>query len=404
MFDSETNDTKVSHTITKNDLIEKYDIKDYTQPDFNVPDLSKMKGITLVVGSSGSGKSTILKENGYMDLEDYDPSSSVIDLFSSVEMAEYLLLASGFRSIPAWFRTPNEISNGEKARLEIALMLDNNRFVIDEFTSVIDRPTAKSLSQSLMKYVRKNNLDIIIASPHRDIIEWLLPDNVYDTDKQEFIKDLPRKIPNTDVTIKPTTKSDWIYFRKHHYLNTNLKGGMHCYIAEVCDVKIGFVSVMHMTGRDIKSFWRESRLVIIPEWQGLGIGKMLSDYVANLYLKSGHRYFSKTAHPALGEYRESSNLWEPTTTNKKKRKSYLKKDKTPRVSDGFGKTVESIIRDANRVTYSHEYVGDDMNHYFTILKSQCNNLVDNKCVHKKNKYDECIFSLCPFTKKISTRG
>ena len=174
---------------------------------------------------------------------------------------------------------------------------------------------------------------------------------------------------------------------------------MHCYIAKVDNELVGFVSVMHMTGRDIKSFWRESRLVVLPEWQGLGIGKILSNLIAEEYANRGYRYFSKTAHPVLGEYREISLIWKGTSTNKKKRTSYIKSNGEARLQKGFGKTAESVMRDANRVTYSHEYVGIP-NRYFNIVKAQCNNLLNDECIHKKNKSNICAFEKCPFTKGI----
>jgi GNAT superfamily N-acetyltransferase len=95
---------------------------------------------------------------------------------------------------------------------------------------------------------------------------------------------------------------------------------------------------------------------LLPEWQGLGIGVAFSDAIAQIYLDRGLRYFSKTAHPALGEHREKSDLWRPTSTNRQSRKgSYLLADGTPRPQKGFG--GKTTVRDAARVCYSHEYIG-----------------------------------------------
>ena len=135
---------------------------------------------------------------------------------------------------------------------------------------------------------------------------------------------------------------------------------MHCYIIKVDDQKIGWISHIHGTGRDIKSYWRENRIVILPEWQGLGIGKAVSDQMGREYTSRGHRYFSKTAHPVLGEYRDNSPLWRATSTNHKKRTSYIKKDGKARLSKGFGNTEKTTLRDANRITYSHEFIGEQL--------------------------------------------
>lgn len=63
---------------------------------------------------------------------------------------------------------------------------------------------------------------------------------------------------------------------------------------------------------------RASRIVILPDFQGMGLGSYLSNYIAGSYVQGGYRYFSKTVNPALGEYREShSDLWKPTSKNGK---------------------------------------------------------------------------------------
>jgi hypothetical protein len=59
--------------------------------------------------------------------------------------------------------------------------------VIDEFTSVVDRNVAKAASVSLSRYVKNNNLEgIVISTCHHDIIDWLEPDWVINTDTGEL--------------------------------------------------------------------------------------------------------------------------------------------------------------------------------------------------------------------------
>jgi hypothetical protein len=77
-----------------------------------------------------------------------------------------------------------------------------------------------------------------------------------------------------------------------------------------------------------------------------------------MYVDRGLRYFSKTAHPSFGEHREKSPLWRATSTNRKSRKSsYLLKDGTIRKMPGYGGNAQIALRDADRVCYSHEYIG-----------------------------------------------
>lgn len=69
-------------------------------------------------------------------------------------------------------------------------------------------------------------------------------------------------------------------------------------------------------------------MVVLPSWQGLGLGPALSDLSASLWTATSHgdeiktdrpcwRYSSTTAHPRFGSYREFNPQWTPTATNGK---------------------------------------------------------------------------------------
>lgn len=342
--------------MTLENIKEKYDIKEYHASSIPIPNLSVLKGIVLVVGSSGSGKSTILNSLHHKHLNIND--CSIIEQFSSPEKGEELLNAFGLRTIPSWFRKINEVSNGERHRAECALCVDQGINIIDEFTSVVDRNTAKSLSANIRKAYDKLNLEVLyIASCHRDIIEWLRPDYIYDTDLEEFIPKESLRRASIQLHIETSSYEHWKYFKKHHYLDSSMSKAVHCYTAYIERQPVGFLSIIHGTGRDIRSYWRECRLVVIPEFQGLGVGKVLSETIATEYVSRGLRYFSKTAHPALGEYRNASDKWRGTSTNGVCRKSYLK-DGEVRATKGYGNNADRSIRDSNRICYSHEFMGE----------------------------------------------
>lgn len=339
----------------------RYDIKDHVESAVKIPDLPK-EGIVLIVGTSGSGKSTILRGLNNSRALTVSPCYTVIENFSTPERGEELLLACGLRTIPAWFRAPNTLSNGEYHRFEMALSLDQGLDTVDEFTSVVDRDTAKSLALSIRKYYdqRGTTDPLYIASCHRDITDWLDPDWVYDTDLQKL--DNRRSLlrlgtrPRLALTIRSTTPDYWRYFSKYHYLDTTMSRSVHCYVLLLGDKPIGFHAAIHSTNRDIHSYWRGHRTVILPEFQGMGIGTAFSDAIAEIYVSRGLRYFSKTAHPSFGEHRERSPLWRATSTNRKSRLgSYLLKDGTARKMPGYGGTTTA--RDAGRICYSHEYIG-----------------------------------------------
>jgi len=343
------------------DIKAKYDIKDYKESPVTIPDLPT-DGIVLIIGTSGSGKSTILRSLGERTQPKVEFYNSVIENFSTAERGEELLLACGLRSIPTWFRTPSTLSNGEHHRFEMALSLDQGLSTIDEFTSVVDRDTAKGLALSIRRYYdqRGTTEPLYIASCHRDIIDWLDPEWVYDTDLQKLdnrrvLHRLGRR-PEITLTIRSTGPQYWDMFKKYHYLDTKMSRSGHYYVGLIGDKPVAFHAVLHSTNRDIHSYWRGHRTVVLPEFQGMGIGTAFSDAIAEFYVGQGLRYFSKTAHPSFGEHRQKSPLWRATSTNLKSRLgSYLLKDGSIRAMPGYGGTTTA--RDAGRICYSHEYIG-----------------------------------------------
>jgi ABC-type lipoprotein export system ATPase subunit len=177
-------------------VCDKYDLQTREEIITEVPlldtsELSDFKwNIGVLCGNSGSGKSTLLSTLGEPKNPIYDYSKSIISQFP--HMSEHdvceLLSSVGLSSVPVWLHKPNELSNGERARLDLCWILANakkNEIILyDEFSSVINRAVAKSMSYALQRYVREKNLKIILASCHFDIIEWLNPDWVFNLNKQ----------------------------------------------------------------------------------------------------------------------------------------------------------------------------------------------------------------------------
>jgi len=162
----------------------------FEKHNINIPDNFH---IGVIFGNSGSGKSLLgrdLIKQGHNFIENIDiknKNEPVINLGEYNEIVNRFQ-AVGFNTIPQWILPFNKLSNGQKYRVAVAFNL-NDYTIFDEFTSFIDRNTAISLSVSLSKYIRKNNLkNIILITPHHDIIDYLEPDWVYNTNEREFYK------------------------------------------------------------------------------------------------------------------------------------------------------------------------------------------------------------------------
>lgn len=96
----------------------------------------------------------------------------------------------------------------------------------------------------------------------------------------------------------------------------------------------------------VKNAWRGHRLVILPDFQGMGIGVRFLEKVAQIHLNEGKRFYGRTAHPRLGYYMDKSKKWKPTSKNKK-----LRKDVT------YNKLYNNYYVDDKRVCFSFEYIG-----------------------------------------------
>lgn len=298
--------------------------------------------IGVIVGSSGSGKSTLLKEFGTEEDVIWDNTKSIVSNFKDEDDAIERLTAVGLNSIPSWGRPRNVLSTGEGFRCDVARRLGSN-IVIDEFTSVVNRETAKSLSMAFAKYVRRKGLkNIVIATCHSDILEWLEPDWIYTTDNRQVSRGSLRR-PNIVLEVLPCSYEIWSHFSKHHYLTEDLNVSSRCWIATWLGTPVGFVSAIAYPSGTVKNGWREHRTVVLPDFQGMGIGVRLSDAIAEYMVNNGCRYFSKTVHPRMGEYRERKDEWRPTAHNKQPR--------------NFKEEHKSRWACRDVVSYCHEYVG-----------------------------------------------
>lgn len=144
--------------------------------------------VGLIVGSSGSGKTTIARELFGKDIIEgfnYEAASVIDDMPAgcSVEEITKAFYRVGFGSVPSWLRPYKVLSNGERMRCDLARAFLARDFVVfDEYTSVVDRNVAKTVSMALAKGIREQGKRFVAVSCHRDIIEWLQPDWVFDTD------------------------------------------------------------------------------------------------------------------------------------------------------------------------------------------------------------------------------
>lgn len=143
---------------------------------------------TYITGESGSGKSLILGEI----IKDYrDAGLSVVNINEVVleekplidqvgrnaKEASQILSAAGLNDAYLLIRKPSELSDGQKYRFRIALLLSMKAdvWICDEFGAILDRDMAKALAYSLWKISDKTGVSIAIATTHRDLKPFFGP-------------------------------------------------------------------------------------------------------------------------------------------------------------------------------------------------------------------------------------
>lgn len=182
-----------------------YDVKtehanEHFVGEINVPDDWH---IGVIVGGSGTGKTTIAKElfgdkliNGF----EWSAASVVDDMPEqcSMDEIERMFYAVGFGSVPSWLKPFNVLSNGEKMRVELARALLERDFVVfDEFTSVVDRTVAATASVAINKAVHRAGKRFVAVTCHYDVLEWLQPDWVFDTNDMKSFFMTARDLKNS---------------------------------------------------------------------------------------------------------------------------------------------------------------------------------------------------------------
>ncbi len=145
--------------------------------------------IGLIVGKSGTGKSTIAREifGEHIFASEYK-EKAVIDDMPKVDIDDIqkMFYSVGFGSVPNWLKPYRVLSNGEKMRVDLAkAMLEQDFIVFDEFTSVVDRNVAQNICIAMNKTIKQQNKKFIGVTCHYDVAEYLQPDWIFNTDEMK---------------------------------------------------------------------------------------------------------------------------------------------------------------------------------------------------------------------------
>ncbi|MCA9103045.1 MAG: ABC transporter ATP-binding protein [Planctomycetales bacterium] len=281
--------------------------------------------VGLIVGPSGSGKSTVARHLFGDDVHTpggWSPDRAIVDGFGDVPVRDVtaLLTAVGFSSPPSWLKPHRVLSVGEQFRCDLAKALSRGIIVdetssgahpivaFDEFTSVVDRNVARVGSAAVAASIRAGRVAcrFVAVTCHYDVAAWLEPD--WTLDMATGLIDRRRlRRPQLRLDVFRATTGAWELFKKHHYLTAELHRSASCFLALWGDVPVAFCATLPLQGR--RGVRRISRLVTLPDFQGIGVGMKLAAAVAEIHCDEERRTRITASHPAVIGHCRHSPLW-----------------------------------------------------------------------------------------------
>jgi GNAT superfamily N-acetyltransferase len=279
---------------------------------------------------------------------DWPADRAVIDCFDELPVRHVvdLFTAVGFGSPPSWVKPYQVLSNGERFRCDLARALacsfkgarieergssksnslltprSSPLVAFDEFTSVVDRNVAKVCSAAIAKGIRRGHLPcrFVAVTCHYDIAEWLEPDWILDMATCQLARSAPGSAggpfrrPKIELEIHRCGMAAWQLFKRHHYLSGSLPVAARCYLTTWEGIPVNFcATVPVITKRGHRRF---TRIVTLPDYQGIGIGMRAIAAVAELHRREGLRINVTSSHPALIRHCRRSPQWRAVNVKK----------------------------------------------------------------------------------------
>lgn len=324
--------------------------------------------IGVIVGPSGSGKSSLGRcfwpDTSIADLSaDWPADRPVIDAIApgiSVDVVTSSLASVGLGDVPAWLRPYHVLSVGEKFRAGLARIIAEPpaRVIVDEFTSALDRNVARTGALAFAKAWRRTSGQCLLLTCHRDILAWIQPDWYYNTAEGVLHSGRCLRRPRLHIDICKTGWRYWPLFEPHHYLKLPNMIAAITYVGFIDDTPVCHAGVTtHCKGKgEIEA--RIARIVVMPEYQGIGIGHRFINQIAEWCLQGSPEArlpgrpmttLINTSHPGFARTLRHDLRWRQITATLTASKS-----KTPKSSYN----IKSKYGGHFRAILGFRYVGD----------------------------------------------
>ncbi|MFQ5501970.1 MAG: hypothetical protein ACE5EQ_06665 [Phycisphaerae bacterium] len=272
-------------------------------------------GILLLVGPSGSGKSSILSVlDGRLERpirvgrSRFPADRPIVDAVAPgrpLSTALESLTACGLGEPRLWIRRFHDLSDGERLRAELARAVGQairsrrpRVILCDEFTAGLHRRLAKAVAYNLRKLITRHRLSLVVATSHDDIAADLQPDQSVRLGGSEpvithhVVHDRDMSLRRR-VSIVPGSLRDYARFSSMHYRQRDRAGfvdqvfllretatgealGILVFTYASPELALRNRSTGGRFIRDIRRLNRElrilRRLIIHPDIRGCGLG------------------------------------------------------------------------------------------------------------------------------------
>lgn len=309
--------------------------------------------VGMIVGESGSGKSTVARRAYGKRLVQrfaWKCDQALIDGFGkslSTRTITQTLVAVGLSSPTTWCQPYACLSTGQQFRADVARgMLNRGTLIaLDEFTSVVDRQTARYASMALRRAIERGQLSkkLVAVTCHRDVIDWLRPDWVLDMNSGKLTRRCLRP-GELQLSLHRCRGNLWPLFAPHHYLDGRLNPAARCYMGLVEGQPAVFAATLNNFR---KNHLRISRLVTLPTYQGIGLGgRMLDELSAHLTDEGVTSIHISGSHPAVVAHCNRSPCWK-----------FRRLWKTGRTRSGIYRTNPNWKTSTGRAVATFRYAG-----------------------------------------------
>lgn len=286
-----------------------------------LPDADRPWRIGAVVGPSGAGKSLLVREEfgPPIDLEGLlRQGGTLAERFGDAPFQTMVdaLFAVGLRTPRQWLTPLESLSCGERFRAGAALAFraankdreSQEVIVLDEFARSLDDDTGRFAVAGLARAVRAESFRrrLVAVGCPKAFLPWLEADWVLELPSGRLHWGrLPR--PRLELEIVEAGPEQWPRFAPHHYLNHRLPAAAICRLGLLDGAPAAFAAVSAAAGRI--GVRRISRLVVAPEFQGIGVGSKMLDACAAEQAAAGRRVRIVASHPAVARHLERSPRW-----------------------------------------------------------------------------------------------